>query len=129
MKALALVLSVTLFVAGCGSTKIVKPEVVVADRVEYVVKIPPAESMELPAQVKPIDIDSAKQSTIAQWIIDNEDRVIKLENKLKSIASFFKIEQDKLADKAAAENKKSQEEAIQRQADTANETVKKQVSK
>lgn len=129
MKLLTILLLSTVLMTGCGSFKLPKPEIVVAERVEYVVKIPPVESMQLPEEVKPIDIDTAKQSTVAQWIIDNEDRMIKLENKIKSIASFFKAEQDKLATKAAEENKKSQDEAIERQANSASEAIKKPIVK
>ena len=128
-KLLAMTLSASLILSGCGLFKQPKPELVVADRVEYVVKIPPAESMELPPPVKPINVDSSMQSNAAQWIIDNEARILSLENKLKSIASFFKVEQDKLKDKASEENKKSLDAAIKKQADTAIETVKKEVVK
>lgn len=79
-------------------------EPVTVKQVEYVIKIPPKEMMTLPAQVEPVDTDTAKQSDIAAWIIRNEQRSKMLEDMLRGLAQFFQLEQIKLDAEAAAKN-------------------------
>jgi hypothetical protein len=120
-----------LILGGCAHTTpdFVKPEIVVAKRVQYVLRIPPAELMTLPTVQEKIDVDTAKQSDIALWIVANEDRVRLIENQLIGIAQFFTVEDAKLKDQALEENKASVSEALKKQADIANQTIKKEVIK
>ena len=121
---------IPLFLVGCAhDVDLVKPEKVVASRVEYIIRIPPAESLSLPKAVAKIDVDNAMQSDIAIWLTANEERTKSLEDKLISISSFFKVEQDKLAKKAEEENKKSEEDAVKAQAAAAQAAIDKQVQK
>jgi hypothetical protein len=75
---------------------------------EYVIKVPPAETMRLPAKPAKIDVDKTdlKQSDVANFMSNSEDYTIQLENKLITIAKFFTDEQQKLDDKAKKENSK-----------------------
>jgi hypothetical protein len=98
-------IALVLTLAGCAWDKpFVKPEQQMINRVEYVVRVPPADLMTLPPQVPSIDVDKAKQSDIAKWINANEGRTKSLEDKLIGVAKFLKGEQDKADDKAKAEN-------------------------
>lgn len=91
------ILPIAILLTACAHDKeLVKPEIKIAKQIEYVIKIPPAELMTLPAPVPMIDVDNAKQSDVAKWIIEQEKRTSSLENLLKGIASFFKEEKTKL---------------------------------
>lgn len=88
--------------SGCSlfakkpDTVIPEPQVVIQR--EYVVRIPPAELLELPPQTKDVDVDSAKQSDVAKWIIANEIRIKALEQQIIAIAKFLRAEQTKEVD-------------------------------
>lgn len=91
------ILPIAILLTACAHDKeLVKPEIKIAKQIEYVIKIPPAELMTLPAPVPMIDVDNAKQSDVAKWIIEQEKRTSSLENLLRGIASFFKEEKTKL---------------------------------
>lgn len=111
-----LILSLVLFLSACATTpEIVKPEQVVIKETSYVIRIPPETLLIMPEQVPKIDVDTAKQSTIANWIIDTNERTKALENRLIGIAKFFKEEQDKLDKKAADENVQNKKDANEAQ--------------
>jgi hypothetical protein len=130
IKNILLIAVTSVFLTGCfGSFGKVKPELVTADRVEYVLRTPPAEFFTIPDQVKNIDLETAKQSDIARWVLATEKRVYELENKILGIASFLKGEDAKLQKDAAAENKKSLEDAITKQSNAAKETIDTPVKK
>ena len=90
--------------SGCGLFANIEPEQKLIVQREYIVRIPPVELMDIPPHVPNIDVDSAKQSDIARWIIDNENRMSVLENKIRGIAKFLRGEQDKLEEQAKKEN-------------------------
>lgn len=73
-----------------------KPEVIYITKIEYVLRIPPKELLTIPEQVKPINIDTARQSDVARWILANEERSLSLEKMIQEIGKFFKVEQEKL---------------------------------
>ena len=101
-------LLIVLLLSGCSWDSVfTKPETRTVKQIEYVIKVPPAESLTLPNAVKDIDVDAAKESDIARWLIEKEKYKLALEKKLISIAAFFKTEQEKLNDKAKAENLKN----------------------
>ena len=96
MKLLAtLILSLSL--TGCAHFW--KPERDVVVEQVYVVRIPPAETMKLPAPVPNLDVSKATQGDVAKWLVKKEDYTTSLEDKLKSIAKFFVDEQKKLEKK------------------------------
>lgn len=103
MKCICLLLSILL--AGCQQVP-VQPEQQVVSRVEYVIKLPPAEMMTLPAKPAKINADDVnlKQSDVAHWVDSKEDYTTQLENKLIAIAKFFTGEQQKLDEQAKKEN-------------------------
>ena len=113
MKLAALIISSALLV-GCSwnNNDLVKQELPVVKQTTYVVRIPPKELMTLPAPVAPINVDTAKQSDVAQWLLLKEDRANTLENMLKDIATFFKTEQDKMDAQAADENQKAKDAGV-----------------
>ena len=98
-----LILVCILFLSACGHTP-VKPEPPVVKEIRYIVKLPPAESLQFPAKVEKIDVDTASQAEASKWVIDKEEYTRALENKIISIGKFFKDEQAK----ADAEAKKAQ---------------------
>lgn len=86
-------------------------EPVTVKQIEYVIKIPPKELMTLPQQAEPVDVETAKQSDIAAWIIRNEQRTKMLEDMLRGLAQFFQLEQIKLDAEAAAKNSSAKKPA------------------
>jgi hypothetical protein len=102
MKKLIAAIALSLTLAACQTNPHVpeKIEPTVVTKMEYVLRIPPAEAMELPPAVPDIDLDKAKQSDVAKWIAAMNQRMETFEAKLKQIAIFLKDEQDKL-DKAS----------------------------
>jgi hypothetical protein len=116
--------------SACGHTRdVVKPETVMVKQIEYVIKIPPKELLEIPTPVKDIDVDTAKQSDVARWLLANEERMKQLENMIIGIAKFFKTEQDKLNKQAEEENKKALEKSIDEQANFATDAINKPTKK
>jgi hypothetical protein len=125
-----LVVVIALLLSACAhKQEPVKPEQVIAKQVEYVVRIPPNELLALPPAVKNLDVDNAKQSDIARWILLNEERTRALENMILGIATFFKLEQQKLDKQAEDENKKALEKSIDDQAKSADSAIEKPVKK
>lgn len=90
MRFLAIILTVFML-SGCETLEKITPV-----RTEYVVRIPPAETLTLPPEVPPLDVDKAKQSDVARWIAATETRMKTLEDKLIEVAKFLKKEQDAL---------------------------------
>lgn len=106
MKILFAAFITTILLAGCSTTKIPREttDPIIASRVEYIVKIPPEELVKLPANVEPINVDTATQATVAQWIINSEDRTKELENIIIGIMKFLHDEQEALNEQAIKEN-------------------------
>lgn len=105
MKHLILSALVLATLAGC-ETNPARPtaEVRIAERVEYVVRIPPEELITPPPTPATIDIDKATQSDVARWLLVNETYIKELKNKFILIAKFLKNEQDKLNAEAITKN-------------------------
>jgi hypothetical protein len=125
-----IILVAVLLLSGCAhDIKTVKPEQQVANRVEYVIKVPPKEIMTIPAPVQKIDIDTAKQSDISKWLVASEERMKTLEDQIIALGAFFVNEQSKLDDKAKAENTTSSTTAINAQASEAGAAIAKDITK
>jgi len=109
MKLKLISLAMVLPLSGCLGTlrPTERPEPVIANRVEYVVKVPPAALLELPPPPAPIDPDTATQATVAQWLIANERWLQELRNRLSAIAKFLQDEQSKLNEQARKENEQA----------------------
>jgi hypothetical protein len=88
-------LLLTLSVIGCGSNP-VKPEPQIVVKQQYIIKIPPAEVLRIPAPVPDTDPDTAKQSDIARWMAATVKRMDDLESELIGVSKFFDEEQKKL---------------------------------
>ena len=105
-------LIVALALVGCSTTpKPIPPEKLVIKETQYIVRIPPAELMTLPAKPADVDVEKADQAAVAEWLLRKEKYTLELENMLKRLAQFFKTEQDKANAQAAEENKKAREAA------------------
>ena len=94
----------TAILCACNTVKPVPLALPVITQTQYVIKIPPAELMTLPAKVKDINVDTATQAEVAQWLIDNEKYTTQCTNQLKDIAVFFVTQQNQLNGTAAVQN-------------------------
>jgi PBP1b-binding outer membrane lipoprotein LpoB len=108
MKLLAIPM-VALLLSGCLATTRQLPQVEtrILEKIEYVVRVPPVELTELPAMPMKIDVDEATQSIIAQWVISNEEYILKLREQLILIGKFLRDEQIKLDKEAQEKNSKA----------------------
>lgn len=80
---------------GCGIFSS-KKEVETVVKVEYVFKLPPAESLKLPPKVEPPKVNEngeMMQSDIAVWVLQQQKRMNELENKIIGIAKYYYPEQ------------------------------------
>lgn len=80
------------------------PEQKFAERIEYVVRIPPENLLVLPKPPAPIDLKTATEATVAKWILDNEDYLNKLRSQIVGIGKFLKDTQVELEKEAQAKN-------------------------
>ncbi len=87
MKLLA-ALILTLTLSGCALTDgFVNKEVVV--ETQYIVRKATDQQKALPAQPTPIDVATADQSALAEWIVRTEQRVLDLEAIIKRLVEFY----------------------------------------
>jgi len=110
MKSSILILA--LFLAGCCTNPIIPTEPRLIKEVSYVVRIPPKETIELPAPIPKVDVSKATQADAAKFILDQASQITTLTNKLISVAKFLSEEQSKLDVKAKDENLASKKEAL-----------------
>jgi hypothetical protein len=90
MKNILFAIMLALSVVGCKTMpEKVEPSVVV--QYKYVAAPIPEESLVIPAAVDPIDLDTASQKDVADWLARSEGRTKDLETKLRLI----KANQDK----------------------------------
>lgn len=124
------ILFLTLILSACiTNPSLPDPEQILVKQTEYVVRIPPRELMALPVSIGKIDVDKAKQSDIAQWVLKSEDRTRTLENMIIEIGKFLRIEERKLEEEASVKNRAALEAAANEQADFAKKAAAKQVVK
>lgn len=85
---------------GCATTKepfvpeAVEPKIIT--KTEYILRIPPAELLTIPPQVENIDVETATQADVAEWLVKNEQRIKQLESTIKGLGEFLVEEQKKL---------------------------------
>lgn len=85
MKKLLLILC--LVISGCASTSFKDTKVVT--ETHYVVRTATAQQKELPPYPANLDINTATQTDLANWIAENEDRQLKLELIIKELINFY----------------------------------------
>jgi uncharacterized protein YcfL len=73
-----------LFLVGCATCE---PKLVT--KIERVVVKPPVELLNIPAYDMDIDVDSATQRTISEWILKSERRTQQLEDQLKALKTWY----------------------------------------
>lgn len=81
---------------GCTGYSPVKPESPVVKETQFVVRTPDAALLTLPTPVTDIDVDTASQAEVSEWIINKEAYKTTLLNQLIEVAKFLKDEQAKL---------------------------------
>ena len=87
MKTIA-ALILTLVLSGCALTDgFVRKEVVV--ETQYIVRKATDQQKALPPQPTPIDVATADQSALAEWIVRTEQRVLDLEAIIKRLVEFY----------------------------------------
>lgn len=99
-----LVLVCILSLAGCKTIEEIPPEHRTIREVQYVVRIPPKELLAMPEKPQNIDVDTASQLEVSEWLIRKEEYTLALENIIQRIAEFLTKEQQKLNEQAATEN-------------------------
>ena len=113
---------------GCATIPPKVPlEKQIVTQTEYVIKIPPAALMKLPPPVPNIDVDKAKQSDVAAWLLQKEQYTRELENQLKDIAQFFMDQENQLNQAAQTQNVQQAAAAAAADAQDAKDANKKKV--
>lgn len=83
-----LILAAALLLSGCSITDpFVRKEVVIQH--EYIVRKATDQQKALPAYPANIDIQTADQIQLSQWIADNEKRQLDLESLIKRLIEFY----------------------------------------
>lgn len=89
MKKILIALLAILLVGCAVQAPDVKPSIIIQDR--YVASPIPDALLVIPPQVSPLDLSTATQKSVADWLVRSEARTQDLEEKLIEIG---KIEQD-----------------------------------
>lgn len=114
MKSLITVL-MALTLSGCALTDgFVRKEVVV--ETQYIVRKATDQQKALPPQPAPINVTTADQSALAEWIVRTEQRMLDLESIIRRLVEFYerpvtaeerkKLEAEKPAGAASAAESK-----------------------
>lgn len=85
------IISLCLLLTGCET--FTKKEVVV--KTEYIVRSASNAQKELPPHPTPINIQSATQLELAQWIVETEKRMLDLESIIKRLIEFYEKPEEK----------------------------------
>jgi len=89
MRSILLILASAFLLSGCSFfEKNTRPSDVVV-KYEYVVRKAPDELYIVPPFVTKLDITTATQKDVAQWVTDNEARMQEIEAKLEQVRKFF----------------------------------------
>lgn len=103
MNRLIYALPLCVFLVACDTLPKVEEKIVT--KTEYIVRIPPAQSLTIPPKVyPPKNLDAATQRDVAHYINELDGRNTKLENQLIEIAKFFDDEKKKLEAEALKKN-------------------------
>jgi hypothetical protein len=82
-RLLAIILTAVL--AACSTTE----KLVYVPQTEYVIRTAPALLKQLPKQPAPIDVATADQVVLAQWIAANEGYMMGLEDLIKALIAYY----------------------------------------
>lgn len=124
MKKLLIVALVAL--TGCGINP-VKPERKTVKEVAYIVAVPPKELTTLPEKVPDIDVDTADQAIVADWVLKKEKYTRDVEDLLIGVAEYLTNLQSNLDEKAKADNEAAIKEADAYDANAGKRASKKKV--
>jgi hypothetical protein len=108
----SLILIAVFLLTACETNPIIPTEPKVIKEVNYIVRVPPKESLELPQPIPKTDLSKATQADAAAFILSQSEQITSLTNKLINIAKFLSEEQAKLDLKAKDENAKFKKEAL-----------------
>ena len=97
-----LVIALALALTGCATDSFVRKEVVV--QYEYVIRKATDQQKALPEYPTPLNLDTADQSNLAQWIADSEKRQLDLESIIKRLVEYYEMAPS-VDEKAAAAEK------------------------
>lgn len=101
MKALSIAVLAVLL-SGC--TTITRKEVVIETR--YVVRAASEAQKRLPPQPAPINVDTATQADLAEWIAQSEKRTLDLEAIIRRLIQFYEMKPTEDEKKAVEPEKK-----------------------
>jgi uncharacterized protein YceK len=100
MKKIVLALAIAVLgLSGCATDSFVKKEVVI--QYEYVIRKATDQQKALPDYPPVLDVETADQLGLAQWIADNEKRQLDLESIIKRLIEYYE-QAPSAAEKAAA---------------------------
>lgn len=88
MKKYLAIFAVLFSLAGCATTAPTKVEPSVVVQYKYVTLPLPDGALAIPANVEPINLSTATQKDVADWLARSEGRTRDLEEKLRTIKSI-----------------------------------------
>lgn len=86
---------ILVLLSGCASMQkappamVLPPEIRFVEKDIYIIRQPPAELLAIPDPVQDIDLESATQRTVAEWVLKKESRTQQLEQNIKALGDFL----------------------------------------
>lgn len=99
-------LAASLLLAGCGTTGFQRKEVVV--ETQYIIRKATDQQKALPPMPQPIDVTTADQTALAEWIARTEGRMLDLEAIIKRLIEFYEKPVTEAERKKLEDEKKAQ---------------------
>lgn len=103
MKTLVTLIS-TLMLVGCASTGFKDTEVVTETR--YITRVASEAQKQLPPLPPNINVETATQSELAQWLLLNEEYILNLQARIRQLILFYEAKPTEAEKKAAEPEKK-----------------------
>lgn len=82
-----LILSLSIFLTACATTGY--KDVQVLTKTEYVVRTATAQQKQIPPYPPNINVQTADQVQLANWIAETEERQLRLENIIQGLINFY----------------------------------------
>jgi hypothetical protein len=98
------VILAALFLSGCASTGFRDVEVVTETR--YITRIASEAQKKLPPLPPNINVETATQSDLAQWLLLNEEYILNLQALIRQLILFYEAKPTEEEKKAAEPTKK-----------------------
>ena len=95
MKALLVSLMLVMSIGLVGCDTMPKRDQPVLIKYKYIINTIPADMLDIPAPITPVDSKIADDLAVGNWMIDSEKRVLEIEGKLKSVK---KLQDQRLED-------------------------------